>query len=468
MNRHWLRRAWLWAAFTAAAPVHAREDAASDTTVADSSPSPPTASSPPAAPTQAGAGRQSASASNTTPRPATVASPPPAKDVSPKDLEHAKRSFHAGAAAYAAGEYLAAIQAFEASYALTPFPAIAFSLAQAERRQYFVDHDTRHLARAIELFRRYLDQDPQGSRRGDAVEAISQLEPIMLLQADATEQKRTPEEARATRILVSTNTPARIAVDGGPSVPSPLIAEVTPGEHVISLEADGYHSVERSVIAVEGALVPVELALVEQPSTLLVQSDQDADFYLDGTLVGRNQNRLSLNRKAGRHRLIVSANGYAPHAVDVSLRRGRSTSVRVALRATKQRAVSRALFVAGGAGFVAGGVLGVLAWNSESDAREFLTKRREGNVSAKELTVYKEHVSERDAYRTAAFSSIGASALLVTTAWVLFELDEPRVEQYWEPARETPDAEPKNSAPLWEIGGAPDGAELGLGVKVTL
>ena len=64
---------------------------------------------------------------------------------SPSELERAKDSFKAGATAYAAGDYLAAIQALDAAYQLTPLPAIAFSLGQAERRQYFVDHSRDHL-----------------------------------------------------------------------------------------------------------------------------------------------------------------------------------------------------------------------------------------------------------------------------------------------------------------------------------
>src|SRR4051794_3084418 len=88
-----------------------------------------------------------------------------------EDLDRAKASFQAGATAYAAGEYLAAIQALESAYALTPLPAIAFSLAQAERRQYFVAHEPPYLLRALELYRRYLDQVPTGGRRAAALHA---------------------------------------------------------------------------------------------------------------------------------------------------------------------------------------------------------------------------------------------------------------------------------------------------------
>ena len=57
------------------------------------------------------------------------------------DATRAKEAFKTGAAAYAAGEYVAAIRALETAYELMPLPAIAFSLAQAERKQYFVSHE---------------------------------------------------------------------------------------------------------------------------------------------------------------------------------------------------------------------------------------------------------------------------------------------------------------------------------------
>ena len=61
------------------------------------------------------------------------------------EIERAKASFRAGANAYAAGDYPAAIQALEAAYELTPLPAIAFSLAQAERKQYGKTRRREHL-----------------------------------------------------------------------------------------------------------------------------------------------------------------------------------------------------------------------------------------------------------------------------------------------------------------------------------
>ena len=167
------------------------------------------------------------------------------------DLERAKDSFKAGATAYAAGEYLAAIQAFEAAYALTPLPPIAFSLGQAERRQYFASHERPHLDWAIALFRRYIEQVQTGGRRADALDALSQLEPLAAIKAG--DSAAAVEAARPTRLLLTCEAPgAELSLDGGPAAPSPLIREVPPGPHQLAVSAPGFFPVTREVTAVAG------------------------------------------------------------------------------------------------------------------------------------------------------------------------------------------------------------------------
>jgi hypothetical protein len=159
-------------------------------------------------------------------------------------VERAKTSFKAGATAYAAGEYLAAIQALDAAYALTPIPAIAFSLAQAERRQYFVAHERAHLDRAVMLFRRYVDQVPSGGRRADALDALSQLEPLAatLPSSGTPAAPAESNDVRRTRLMITSEAPgASISIDGGPPAPSPLIREVSPGKHQVEVTAEGFY-----------------------------------------------------------------------------------------------------------------------------------------------------------------------------------------------------------------------------------
>src|SRR4051812_9930626 len=60
---------------------------------------------------------------------------PPARG----EAADARLYFNAGARAYAAGKYVPAIRAFEEAYRIEPRPGLVFSIAQAYRRQYFID-----------------------------------------------------------------------------------------------------------------------------------------------------------------------------------------------------------------------------------------------------------------------------------------------------------------------------------------
>src|SRR5688500_17158460 len=158
-------------------------------------------------------------------------------------VAQAKASFKAGAAAYELGDYLAAIQALEAAYRLTPLPAIAFSLAQAERRQYLIGRDAAHLSRAIALYRGYLRDVGSGGRRTDALEALGQLEPmaattgVIVPPALGTGGPPTASVPQ-TRLMISCDAPgAQISLDGARTAPAPLIAQVAPGTHGVEVGA---------------------------------------------------------------------------------------------------------------------------------------------------------------------------------------------------------------------------------------
>src|SRR5579871_6423187 len=73
--------------------------------------------------------------------------PTPAPPGAPAD---ARLYFNAGARAYAAGKYVAAIRAFEEAYRMDPRPGLVFSIAQAYRRQYFIDKAKENLSQAIQ------------------------------------------------------------------------------------------------------------------------------------------------------------------------------------------------------------------------------------------------------------------------------------------------------------------------------
>jgi tetratricopeptide (TPR) repeat protein len=356
------------------------------------------------------------------------------------ELERAKASFKAGANAYAAGDYLAAIQALEDAYEISPLPAIAFSLAQAERKQYFVDEQRAHLVRALELFRRYLAEETRGARREDARLAIAQLEPLLNLEPG----KREPAakvQARPTRVMIVSDTPgARITLDDGPAAASPLIREVTPGKHHARVQASGYLDAERDVTAVSGELLLTEVRLIERPGTLFVSAPAAAEVYVDGVFVGQGGRMVKVSLAPGSHQMHVAQQGRRVARRDIQLERGKTHTEIVTLEPTMQRTLSQLLFIGGGAGIGASLVLSAFAIRSENRAEDFLQRQRRENVSFDELVAYNASLVERNRFRTAAGVSVAGAFGMFITGLFLHELDHPT-----SPARRRSDELPRSA-----------------------
>lgn len=375
--------------------------------------------------------------SGTPPSVESGASPaaPPAAAPSASDIERAKQSFKAGAAAYAAGDYLAAIEALEAAYALTPLPPIAFSLAQAERRQYFVARQPEHLTRSIALFRRYLEQTPSGGRRADAIDALAQLEPILakLDAAAASAPAAAPE--RRTRLIVFSETPgAQISVDGARGSGSPLLVDVSPGKHRVEVRAPGFAASDREVTALSGELLPVSVSLVPLPSHVELSTPPGAEIYVDGVYASQGGDSVALTLPSGTHRISVAQNGHRVATRELELGRGEKQTHHVTLEPTAQRQAAHALFIGGGAAALAGTAFSVLALRAESSAQEFLDKQARENVSVGELVRYGADRTWRNRYRWLAGASFGAGLGMLITGLFLHELDEPEPEDLYGPS----------------------------------
>ena len=345
----------------------------------------------------------------------------------PADIQRAKQSFQAGATAYAAGEYLTAIQALETAYALTPLPAIAFSLAQAERRQYFVAHDKAHLDRAIALYRGYVERVSEGGRRADAIEALSQLEPLAALQARPDAPVLGPtSDVRRTRLMITSETAgARLALDGAASASSPLIREVTPGDHRVVISADGHFSSERRVRALEGELVVVPVALRERPSRLGLLTSAGAEVYVDGAFASQGGQQLSLELPSGLHRVVVGQKGFRVVSQTLQLQPGEVRNLDVRLERTRQRKAALTLFVAGGAALGTGVLLSALSIRAENQAESLLSLRAQGRATPEDLDDYDDAVAQRDHFRLATIITLASAGGLFVTGLFLHELDRP-------------------------------------------
>ncbi|MCW5806504.1 MAG: PEGA domain-containing protein, partial [Deltaproteobacteria bacterium] len=194
--------------------------------------------------------------------------------------------FRAGTAAYKAGNLTAAIAAFEEVYRRDPRPETAFTLAQAHRNQFFVDHDAMHLRRAFALYRQYLDEAPAGPRARHArlhAETLQVLLETLPVAIDA------PRPDARTQLLVTADAPgATASIDGDAPERLPRLVEVEPGDHRVRIAAPGHDPIDTRALAVAERLVVVPASPVPWPARLAIRTRRDARVEIDGHVVGRD------------------------------------------------------------------------------------------------------------------------------------------------------------------------------------
>ncbi|MBI2393079.1 MAG: PEGA domain-containing protein [Deltaproteobacteria bacterium] len=370
------------------------------------------------------------------------------------EVERAKNLFNAGAQAYSVGNYPFAIQAFDEAFKITPRPAILFSYAQAERRQYFVDHDPKHLRNAVEAFRKYIKEVAQGGRRADAVQALSELEPLLEQQKAAAPapEPAAPAKLPARVMVTSPTAGAAVALDGAASSEAPFIGEVPPGKHTVVVTAVGHDPERREIQVVEGGLVALDLPLREKPALLTVDAPAGSEVTVDGRLVGIAP-IAAVSLPHGRHHVAVTKTGHVAWAREVDVVRGEPKRVEPRLVASTQRVVSYVVLGTSLASFVTGGVFTLVSLSHQSTARGILDERADGNLPPSRLDDYESARDARDRTRTFATIAFGAGAVLGVTGLLLYTLDRPSA-----PTPELPSSEkapaPPSKAPM-EVSASP-------------
>jgi len=358
-----------------------------------------------------------------------------ARGVGAGPLEDAKTYFEAGSQAYEAGDYLTAIRSLEESYRLAPKPPIAFSLAQAYRKQYVVDQKLPLLSRAVELYRKYIEDVKQGGRREDAVQHLSTLQPELTRLEGAGGVSSGPvEQPRKTQLMVLSLTKgSQASIGGGELGRVPLTREVPAGEHKIHVEAPGYFAQDLDGVALDGQLVVVKVDLKPQPALLRVRAKSGADISLDGRLVGSTPLRQPVQAVAGKHFLAVTMRGHHPFTRELTVERGRELAVDAPLSRTSQRRAS--FWVLGGAGLLllGGGVTTTLALTAQSNAEDLLDKRDTVGLTQAELRDYNQKIVRRDNMVTASYVLYGSAAVAGVTGILLYLMDTPRVQAPIEP-----------------------------------
>jgi hypothetical protein len=357
----------------------------------------------------------------------------------------AKTLFNAGAQAYEAGQYPAAIQALTEAYRLAPRPGILFSMAQAHRKQYFVDKQPARLREAIKLYREYVSKVEQGGRRGDAVQALAELDPIYERIGGATAEvgPAPPAVKPATRVSISAQAKdAAILLDGKP-VEAGIFHDVNPGKHTVRVTAPGYFPEEREIPTADGGIVAVDVPMREQPAMLDVTTKEGADVSVDGRSAAVTPLARPIELTPGSHFVAVAKRGYHAYAAEIEVTRGEARTLTVPLTVTGQRVTSYVLGGIAAAGIVTGGVLAGVAFYQQSQAQSLETRRTaQGGLSQSDLASYQSYLSDRNTFRSASAVAFGGGAAVGLTAVFLAVFDQPIVTGATHRDRPTPPGAP--------------------------
>ncbi|MFO0593060.1 MAG: PEGA domain-containing protein [Polyangiaceae bacterium] len=378
----------------------------------------------------------------------------------PAESTTAKTYYDAGVQAYSAGRYAVAVEAFTAAYDLANKPTLLFSLAQAERRQYTVSRDAKTLRSAIAHFRKYLDEVKEGGRRADAVEALGELSAVAARVDPATAPENGDKPPPTSRILITTEAKgATVYLDGAAHAESPVVEQVAPGAHTVRVTAPGCVDEVRQVVTVEGTILPLEITLRERPSFVAVMAPVGSKVMLDGRAAGESPLDQDIQVTSGAHVVAVTKPGRTPYQERLFVTAGETLPVRVTLKLTPQRISSYAIFASAGVSILAGGALGLVAFDAESTAKQILSTASQRSLSQPELDTYNGALERRDDSRVASLSLLGAGAALGLTAAALYLFDNAEPPPLREPAVRDATDPPRVS---FTFGVTPTAASFGL------
>jgi hypothetical protein len=359
------------------------------------------------------------------------------------DKDKAQQYFRAGAEAYKRQSFGAAADSFELAYKELALPEIAFSAAQAYRRQYYIEPKPEYVKRAVELYRAYLDHVRSGGRVGDASDGLAEMQrelDRLTAAGKMFEAQKKPQTRLAISAVVrgekaadltelsalpsATLSAATATLDGTPAeLFTPV--EVAPGDHTVQIEAPGYVSQKITRHVVEGSTELVEATLEPKPAKLAVRTAEGAHISIDGKPAD-----ATTELAAGHHVVVITARGREPVLRELDLGRGKDTTLDVPLDKTaKRRSVP---WVLGGSGlFAAGCVTTALIARSHDDQMQKLESKRETmGISAAELAQYHHEASQRDAYRDGAYVLGGAAIAAGAVAAALYWFDTPHADEH--------------------------------------
>ncbi len=368
-----------------------------------------------------------------------------------QNIQQAKELFEAGAQYYANGQYAAAIQAFEEANKIVPKPAIEFSIAQAHRRQYFLDKNPDHLNAAIRMYQDYVAQGG-GARSADAAQALEELQTIAnRMSADEKAQMAKAPQKEPPRIMVMSQTQgAQVTLDSKLTKPVPYGPDVTAGKHHVHVFAPGFFDYDQDVQAFENTVTPVNAELREKPARLTLDAPVNATVSIDGRFAGNTPLPSAIQLAGGRHLVVVTKNGHKAFTHELDLKRDERRTLTVRLDDSGQRVVADSLFISAAGAAMVGVVFTAVALVEQGNANTLNDRRGSSVFTVQDADDYDFYKSARNRWATVAGVAYGVSAASLLTGVVFYAFDQPVVNLPPERLDDNPTPSRKDERPTGE------------------
>ena len=361
------------------------------------------------------------------------------------DRVTALKYFRSGEKAYRAQSFAAAAQAFYQAFQELPLPEIAFSAAQAYRRQYRIDHERANVERAVEMYRFYLDKVTSGGRVGDAADSLGEMEAelarlggpkskapavahtqlgvtVNLAGTSATTSLTEIDDAKSSAPAIAVTA----TIDGKPIAPDTLV-DVEPGEHQFHVEAKGFAPADKKGIALAGKADFIEFELKPLPAQVTIATESGARVNVDGRGVGIAPFQ-QLTLEAGRHVVTFSRRGREPVSREIVIERGQTFTLHQPLVPTRQRRSVKWVLLGAGALAIVTGASGIAAVVADGNASDKLAELEQGSQDASVLASYRQSRDRRDQLVTATWIAGSATLAVAAAAAILYFADSPSTE----------------------------------------
>lgn len=358
----------------------------------------------------------------------------------------AERRFRIGEKAYKAQNFAAAADHFEEAYKIIALPELAFSAAQAHRRQYRVDRKLERAQRAAELYRIYLDAVKSGGQVGAAADGLDAMERELAKHGNASAGSLGSVVERTTIIvnpelvtertgeMLVADTPDTDNVKNQPVIvvlldgkPAPVYEkiDVEPGPHEIHVEVEGYMPADAKERAVKGSNTTANIQLEPRPAKVTVKTESGARIRVDGRPSGTGP-VAELSLPAGRHVIGIQRKGRESIAREITVGRGETLTLDEPLeKTTRRKAVPWVIAGAGAfAAFSTASIIGAAIYDGRaSDKRDSF--ENPGDKRESDVAEYNRLVDRKNQLATGAWITGGAALVLGSAAIVLYAFDSP-------------------------------------------